>query len=73
MLKWFRNLSILDFGFSVSMGQFLPWFHCENEVLTSNSGGVRALIQLVILRLIEKRMGLGIPIQEFFDLMVGTR
>jgi patatin-like phospholipase/acyl hydrolase len=55
------------------MGQFLPQFHCESEALTTNSGGVRALIQLVILRLIEKRMGLGIPIQEFFDLMVGTR
>jgi hypothetical protein len=31
------------------------------------------LIQLEILALIEKRIGLGIPIQEFFDLIVGTR
>jgi hypothetical protein len=27
----------------------------------------------VILAMIEKRIGFGIPIQEFFDLIVGTR
>jgi patatin-like phospholipase/acyl hydrolase len=37
------------------------------------SGGVRALVELVILRLIEEQIGLKIPIQEFFDLIVGTR
>jgi patatin-like phospholipase/acyl hydrolase len=42
-------------------------------VLTCFSGGVRALVELVILRLIEDRTGFNIPIQEFFDLIVGTR
>ena len=42
-------------------------------MLRSLSGGVRALIQLVVLAMIEKRVGLAIPIQEFFDLIVGTR
>jgi len=37
------------------------------------SGGVRAVVQLVILGMLEKRIGFGIPIQEFFDLIVGTR
>ena len=42
-------------------------------MLRSLSGGVRALIQLVVLGIIEKRVGLAIPIEEFFDLIVGTR
>jgi patatin-like phospholipase/acyl hydrolase len=42
-------------------------------MLTTLRGGIRAVIQLEILALIEQRIGLGIPIQEFFDLIVGTR
>ena len=36
-------------------------------------GGVRGIIELTILREIEKELGDKIPIQAFFDLMVGTR
>lgn len=43
------------------------------RVLTLDGGGVRALVQLVALQVLETRIGFGIPIQEFFDLMVGTR
>jgi hypothetical protein len=54
------------------MGKF-PNIFAPDHTLRSPSGGVRAVIQLVILAMIEKRIGLGIPIQEFFDLIVGTR
>lgn len=43
------------------------------RVLTLDGGGIRALIQLVILQVVETRIGFDIPIQEFFDLIVGTR
>ena len=36
-------------------------------------GGIRAIIELTVLKLLEERIGFGIPIREFFDLMVGTR
>ena len=54
------------------MGKFQIRFF-EVRILTISSGGVRALIELEILALIESRIGFGIPIQEFFDLMIGTR
>ena len=54
------------------MGKF-PIYSPPDHMLRSPSGGVRAVVQLVILAMIEKRIGLGIPIQEFFDLIVGTR
>ena len=37
------------------------------------SGGIRSVVQLVILRHIEKVIDLGIPVQDFFDLIIGTR
>lgn len=43
------------------------------RVLALDGGGVRALIQLVVLQVLESRIGFDIPIQEFFDLIVGTR
>jgi hypothetical protein len=54
------------------MGKF-PIKYAPDPKLRSPSGGVRAVIQLAILAMIEKRIGFGIPIQEFFDLIVGTR
>lgn len=36
-------------------------------------GGVRGVIELAILREIEKALGDHVPIQNFFDLIVGTR
>ncbi|KAK4551312.1 hypothetical protein LTR86_011241 [Recurvomyces mirabilis] len=42
------------------------------RVLVLDGGGIRGIIQLEILRAIEHTMGHGIPIQAFFDLMVGT-
>ncbi|CAM1500480.1 Fc.00g096420.m01.CDS01 [Cosmosporella sp. VM-42] len=37
-----------------------------------SSGGVRGIVELVILRAIEKKLGDHVPIQNFFDLIVGT-
>lgn len=35
--------------------------------------GFAGIIQLETLALIEREIGLGIPVQQFFDLIVGTR
>jgi len=37
------------------------------------SGGIRGIIELEILRAIERELGDKVPIQAFFDLIVGTR
>jgi patatin-like phospholipase/acyl hydrolase len=42
-------------------------------VLNSISGGIRGIAELEVLRLIEKELGPRLPIQHFFDLIVGTR
>ncbi|RPA74249.1 hypothetical protein BJ508DRAFT_418731 [Ascobolus immersus RN42] len=42
------------------------------RILSLDGGGIRGVIQLETLRQIEQVVGLGIPIQEFFDLIVGT-
>jgi patatin-like phospholipase/acyl hydrolase len=34
---------------------------------------VRGIVELEILRAIEKELGGGISVQDFFDLIVGTR
>lgn len=36
------------------------------------SGGIRGIVELEVLRRIEKALG-DLPIQCFFDLIVGTR
>lgn len=41
--------------------------------LTCHSGGVRGIIELEVLRAIEAELGGKLPIQAFFDLIVGTR
>lgn len=37
------------------------------------SGGMRGILELEVLRAIELALGDKIPIQAFFDLIVGTR
>jgi patatin-like phospholipase/acyl hydrolase len=43
------------------------------RVLCLDGGGVRGIAQLRVLREIERVLGPGLPIQLFFDLMVGTK
>lgn len=38
-----------------------------------NRGGVRGIVELVLLNAIQKELGSHVPIQDFFDLIVGTR
>lgn len=42
------------------------------RVLTLDGGGVRGIIELRILNRLEEKIGLGIPLGQFFDLIVGT-
>lgn len=37
------------------------------------SGGIRGIVELVVLREIEHELGQNFRIQDFFDLIVGTR
>lgn len=41
--------------------------------LMLRSGGVRGIMELEVLKAIETELGGKIPIQAFFDLIVGTR
>jgi patatin-like phospholipase/acyl hydrolase len=47
-----------------------PLFHPQNFA-NIVSGGIRGLIQLEILRLIEKELDSKILIKAFFDIIVG--
>ncbi|KAH6670615.1 acyl transferase/acyl hydrolase/lysophospholipase [Halenospora varia] len=42
------------------------------RVLSIDGGGVRGILQLTLLKLLEEELGGKIPIQCFFDLVVGT-
>jgi hypothetical protein len=42
------------------------------RVLTLDGGGIRGIVELALLRSLEKEVGLGIQIRELFDLIVGT-
>ena len=42
------------------------------RVLTLDGGGVRGIVELAILAQIERRVALGVPVRDLFDLIVGT-
>lgn len=42
------------------------------RILTMDGGGIRGIISVTLLQLLEKQIGLDIPLYEFFDLIVGT-
>ena len=42
------------------------------RVLTLDGGGIRGIVELAILAQIERRVGLGVPVRDLFDLIVGT-
>ncbi|KAK0798267.1 hypothetical protein LTR75_009566 [Friedmanniomyces endolithicus] len=45
---------------------------CGIRVLTFDGGGIRGIVQLEILRRLEREFGGSLRIQSFFDLVVGT-
>lgn len=42
------------------------------RVLSLDGGGVRGIVELAVLKRLETHIGLGLPLGEFFDLIVGT-
>ena len=42
------------------------------RILTLDGGGIRGIIELAILKHLGRILGLGIPIREYFDLIIGT-
>lgn len=42
------------------------------RVLSLDGGGIRGIVQLEVLRAIEQALGAYLPVQSFFDLIVGT-
>jgi patatin-like phospholipase/acyl hydrolase len=46
--------------------------YSRGRVLALDGGGVRGHIQLEILALLEREIGLDLPLRYFFDLIVGT-
>lgn len=49
-----------------------PGWPCGCVLTYFCSGGVRGILELVLLQAIMDKVGFGIPIQELFDLVVGT-
>lgn len=47
--------------------------NCGKDTDDRNRGGVRGIVELVLLNAIQKELGPHVPIQDFFDLIVGTR
>lgn len=42
------------------------------RVLTLDGGGVRGILELALLQLVEAEIALDLPIHHFFDLITGT-
>ncbi|PKY01131.1 hypothetical protein P168DRAFT_329858 [Aspergillus campestris IBT 28561] len=42
------------------------------RILSLDGGGIRGIVELTILQQIERELGVGLYIQDFFDLIVGT-
>jgi hypothetical protein len=42
------------------------------RVLTLDGGGVKGILEIAMLLKLEEKIGLGLPIQDFFDLVIGT-
>ncbi|KAF1927873.1 FabD/lysophospholipase-like protein [Didymella exigua CBS 183.55] len=46
--------------------------HAGVRLLSLDGGGMRGIVELEVLRAVQKQLGDHIPIQAFFDLIVGT-
>lgn len=42
------------------------------RILTLDGGGVRGILELALWQLVEKEIGLELPISRYFDLIIGT-
>ncbi|KAL8906193.1 MAG: hypothetical protein Q9171_006376 [Xanthocarpia ochracea] len=69
-------------GKVIESGDYVPSFHynrdlrqwiqCLEKELTKIEGGMRGIVELEILKAIERQLPAGVPIRSFFDLIVGT-
>lgn len=57
----------------MGLSQHCP--HFESKLIQSVDfrGGIRGIVELEALRQIERALGGSLPVQSFFDLIVGTR
>ena len=55
------------------MGKILVQFVRYPHKAKRDSGGMRGIVELEVLKAIERQLPAGIPIRSFFDLIVGTR
>lgn len=42
------------------------------RIVTLDGGGIRGIMELALIREIERRLALDIPFRDYFDLMIGT-
>jgi patatin-like phospholipase/acyl hydrolase len=42
------------------------------RILTLDGGGIRGIVELALLQSLDATVGLGIPIRDLFDLIIGT-
>lgn len=42
------------------------------RILTLDGGGIRGIVELALLQSLDTAVGLGIPIRDLFDLIIGT-
>lgn len=62
----------LEGQFSTRWPVFIKPHGAGVRIMSLDGGGIRGIIELTILHQIEKAIGTGLPIQAFFDLIVGT-
>jgi len=60
-------------SFARRVGLILSPHSSSADAILADSGGIRAIVQLSILAQLETRINLGVPIGQFFDLIIGTR
>lgn len=48
------------------------YYFLQASINRSNSGGVRGILELLLLESLVRRVGFDIPIQELFDVVIGT-
>lgn len=72
--EWEIKLKPLYAGVRVlSLDGQVTLFNYNLVAYTSSRGGVRGIVELEVLKAIERALGGDLPIQLFFDLIVGTR
>ncbi|KAF4958448.1 hypothetical protein FGADI_2370 [Fusarium gaditjirri] len=71
-LSWRLSTAPLDVLLELERGAFELSQNKQRHGLIVDSGGVRGIVELCVLRQIERHVGYGIEIHELFDLVVGT-